>query len=1390
MPLWVPGTATRPLRAFLRGCTARTVTPTPSPQSRHHAEWALTSAEWSQHMRCVNGNRPRRGERRSQIDDSNLVLSISNVTSATTHAAQIAELALDGVHIIVETDLNDVRCRRMREELRRLSPYAPYSMVTGHVPNNPGGYKRGVAIVAGPRYAANIFRVPIPPSARAAEWEREGRIAMFGCTMQAARRHPSDSGKFVLYLVCVYAPVEGEGFRTQVLNAAEELVALAGDSPVMVAGDLNTTVDRNPVLQRWNETGCLRDLHMEWSAVRGTQPGPTTHHANRQGRRLDYVWANPSAFGLVSDFNVRPDLFPTHHTLVATVIARPMHHDGWRRFQPPALDLTARREATPETLAIIQQRGWAEWEGCKEQALLPQVSRQAKRAAISRMFEIWSAWAEDLLRYRAGCVVSGPHYRGKVQPIRPIPGAQPQTASQVCGAAATRTMAATRLSKCIRKVEVLQRMPLYNPGGQRERTWANLQRAIQVALADCGWAWARHTDAPPPTHNELVELKKELETARLTEQRRRERKTLARWRRKMRTDQVFEWLRSKPEAPQSSLNVAKAGAEPRYTTCPQEIDAAVRTLWGKIGAPGEAPDDNAVQVLMNAVPERHAQPEQPLTGEDVQKALKGAKGCRGPDGWSPAELRAAEELHPTLADFYNTMEIAGVVPEVFLQCDTTLIPKRQGSQAAQDMRPIAVLATGYRTWSSARFKSTISPWQEDLYGDAPLAGGRTKWGCRDLTLPLAVTGAVAAAQGRELHGAAYDLEKAFDTLPCCGDDALMWKIARRAAFPPLTMGLMQDVYSSAQRRFKFAGRLGTPQPLAPLRGVVQGCALSAAAMVLTTYHWWRMLQGGLGDGQQTAVTVERLCNQAVSPEAASAAALDACRPANASLLAGGYLDDMHVASESLAEVRRAHVITVLWAHALGVRLSPGKCVAWGSAHLRVAGQEMRREQDIELLGEVVVRKEPENAEVLKKRVEACRDRLKKIACLPGGTKRRLQLAQQCAVSKLYGWDVTPLSTAQKHALRRQTWSAATAGRHIEATTALEIVFTVATKGHLVDAVQAPEYACVRLLAKRWRQAAPWCVSLDAMIQNPPQGANGLLAQACAMLTGTGWEWEPGGRLRAANGVVYSLGGDKVHIQKLLHAFRDALRAREMRKLVSGVGRGTASRGPRVEYTGVENGVKWNVTRRLLAGMGQYQQGTLLRIMAGAFFPRDRMFRHHRGATTACCIAPTCRGSQIIDDATHAFWLCPYYEPLRPARMRALRQNFNAIAPCFKNCAIAVPGISAADTAATQRGMTTIALHRSHWGPSLRNPNTPPDIAGAPLPATLGEEWWGQPEHGTDDEQEDTDSEWSEVNDEGGPTALQRVRERRRRIPPPQPTHVPHIGHPPLPLHPLALWQPR
>jgi len=175
-----------------------------------------------------------------------------------------------------------------------------------------------------------------------------------------------------------------------------------------------------------------------------------------------------------------------------------------------------------------------------------------------------------------------------------------------------------------------------------------------------------------------------------------------------------------------------------------------------------------------------------------------------------------EEILKQLCQFFNITEEVGVMP-----------PKGQDKYGADNLRPITVLSLVHSLWSGARLQATIFEWQEESLKGVNSKGCRPKASTKDLTVPLAIMLEVARYMEEEVHGSAYDLSKAFDTMPFDAEgEEVGWEMIKRSGLPNQIRCLLEDMYANLVRTFKWRGNLCEPISPEGLRGCVQGCALS------------------------------------------------------------------------------------------------------------------------------------------------------------------------------------------------------------------------------------------------------------------------------------------------------------------------------------------------------------------------------------------------------------------------------------------------------------------------------------------------------------------------------------------------------------------------------------
>ena len=383
-----------------------------------------------------------------------------------------------------------------------------------------------------------------------------------------------------------------------------------------------------------------------------------------------------------------------------------------------------------------------------------------------------------------------------------------------------------------------------------------------------------------------------------------------------------------------------------------------------------------------------------LTEQGLKKAFQTAKGCIGPDGWKVGELKAAKPLWSQLAEVYNKMEGAAVLPGILRGGDVSRIPKSDGVISFRNLRPICVLPQQWRIYASARLRATGLPWQEKSMGEELLGGARPGWSAMKITMLAELKTEEARWGNGKIYGANWDVTKAFDSLPYANSNDVFSKMADRTGMPRKMRGMMMQLYERLIRRYKIRQSLGKPAPFGPLRGVPQGCPICLLVMNLMTISWAKWQKNGV---RRNVLVLHNALEPHMGEAEARKVAVLVQRPANANTHAAGYLGDMHVISEEREEVQRAHGIVLLWAAAIGVELSPSKSNAWGDVDLFIGRKAVPKGETMNILGDEIMVATQQIGKKMESRLQECHRRIQRVTAIPGDCKWRAKLLVQCAM---------------------------------------------------------------------------------------------------------------------------------------------------------------------------------------------------------------------------------------------------------------------------------------------------------------------------------------------------------------------------------------------------------
>lgn len=145
----------------------------------------------------------------------------------------------------------------------------------------------------------------------------------------------------------------------------------------------------------------------------------------------------------------------------------------------------------------------------------------------------------------------------------------------------------------------------------------------------------------------------------------------------------------------------------------------------------------------------------------------------------------------------------------------------------------------------------------------------------------------------------------------------------------------------------------------------------------------------------------------------------------------------------------------------------------------------------------------------------------------------------------------------------------------------------------------------------------------------------------------GWELEAADRLRTSEGRVYRLPVPEApaHVrEEKSHNLRERTRQVSIAQLVD-PNAGRLKRGGQYVskgFRGVEKGVYFAGKRGLANSVASDERGVLVMALTGAFYPRERRFRHERAFSRhfrnrprdTRCLEPQCAAQGIAHDMEH------------------------------------------------------------------------------------------------------------------------------------------------------------
>ena len=746
-------------------------------------------------------------------DDDWMTAITSNVTSLQRHIEWVLRSQPD-VHGLQETRATDA----LQGELEQILKDAKHNVVWGEPLDahrsvrdaKPGG----VAIVS--KHPLRKVRMPSQESDFLYASKRFVHAVMV-------------KGKCTLHILCVYGypgaaqdPV-ARANNELLLEALFGLVALIGNAPVLLLGDLNTNAEASVMLGTQLACGAIHDVALECARAANSQPEATCFvHDTSAGSRIDFVLANRVLAPALRSCEVCADSgLPTHKPVKAVFELSCSAQQGMRMKTPkpfafyPDPDREADQHIAQAVIQPILDNSRQVWE-----AAYTSGDTDTCLAIIGQDLE-------QYLAYRS----TGKHFvpkkcAGRGRPLRLEKKASTTPHVDYMGVAIETTT--HRLGKLTRRVEELQRK-LINRHifGALPQEWYKMWQQCcidgQALLPRWDFFWA--IPGLPD-----IGLLRHIATSLRESLNRQHLETLSKRRNKWQEALRADWKMGARRA-HSYIRGDRKTVAPvvpndagRVIGDHEEIDELMRDAWVPVfqqydsGNTCPTWEDFATKYEAH-IPQGCSMELGAMTPEELRSAIK--RMCTdtafGADGFTAADLKAMPDaLLERLALLFDLIEMSGSWPEALLTALVTMIPKddNSGGMRPTDLRPISVMSVVYRAWASARLRPTLE-WQESWASD-DIAGFRPCMGCDDVTWQVSTEVEHALLHGTGLCGFSVDLAKAFDRIPW----DIAFGIAERMGLSQRIIRAMRSLYSQLRIRFRVGPFIGQAF-LAP-NGIIQG----------------------------------------------------------------------------------------------------------------------------------------------------------------------------------------------------------------------------------------------------------------------------------------------------------------------------------------------------------------------------------------------------------------------------------------------------------------------------------------------------------------------------------------------------------------------------------------
>ncbi|GFS75596.1 retrovirus-related Pol polyprotein from type-1 retrotransposable element R2 [Nephila pilipes] len=211
-----------------------------------------------------------------------------------------------------------------------------------------------------------------------------------------------------------------------------------------------------------------------------------------------------------------------------------------------------------------------------------------------------------------------------------------------------------------------------------------------------------------------------------------------------------------------------------------------------------------------------------MSPEEVWDKLRALKNSApGPDGIFYSNFKSRDPGAHVLSAFFNKVLDLSTVPSSWKEAKVVLIPKPGDPLDISNWRPVSLLNTGGKVFSSV-LATRISSWANINSRLSPFQKGfRENDGCSEhnFILEQAITG--AKRHHLDLSMAWLDLENAFGSVP----HRFILEALGHAGVPSSTVAIISAIYTGSTSTIRTSA--GWTGPIPMRAGVRQGCPLSA-----------------------------------------------------------------------------------------------------------------------------------------------------------------------------------------------------------------------------------------------------------------------------------------------------------------------------------------------------------------------------------------------------------------------------------------------------------------------------------------------------------------------------------------------------------------------------------